>query len=510
MPQLSQQTGMRQQMALIPRLQQSVKLLQMSTVEFHQEVALALSSNPFLEEPEENRPDLQPVDIPSADADAPRPEHRSASPDDGNSSSAQLDSQPESHEDNATTAPEVNEVSGSAAPPGDPEDSWSGNYPQPQSPGLFGLDAGNREDHRLTLADVLRDDLFSYKLNPRDHALVELIIEALDENGYLRVPFNELMQHDETWAPETQEWEIALRLVQQMASPGIGARNLAECLRLQLNALPEDTAYRALAIEIVNDGLESLAKHDFGGLARRFCASKADAIAAADLIRSLDPRPASRYASLDPCHYVIPDARVRKAGRKWVVHLCEESVPRAQLHVRYARMFRESQCVDRSLMANALQEARWLLRSIEQRASTMEKVAQVIVAHQQAFFQYGDVALQPLMLSEIAEELGMHESTVSRATSNKYLICPRGIYSFKHFFQRELATSTGGSCSSGAVRALIREMIDAEHPSRPLSDVSLTAQLADQGVVVARRTVTKYRAQINIPPVEQRRAPVAC
>jgi|TARA_A100001391_G_C5084492_1_gene280800 RNA polymerase sigma-54 factor len=503
--------AMRQQMTLFPRLQQSVKLLQMSTLAFHQEVSQALATNPFLEEDDDTADASEGYgskkETRFVTVDSVSPEfswHANESQTDEKQEPS-IEHLADSPQNTTTRVPDTVTL-----PPETIDRTWSGDYPQPQTPGIFNLDVGDREDNTTSLNDMLRAELCWHELSPRDHALVEIIIEALDEDGYLRLPFNELFQHDETFAaPSIREWEFALQLVQQIAPPGIGARDLSECLLLQLNALPKETSFRHEAIDVVNNGLNSLAKHDFSGLARQLGHSKGNIVAALNLIRSLNPRPASAFTTVDPSFYVIPDVRVLKDGKKWVAILCEESMPKARLHARYARLFRDSQCSDRTPMSNALQEARWLLRNIEQRASTMQKVAQGIVARQQAFFKYGDAALQPLMLSEIADELGLHESTVSRATSNKYLVCPLGVYSFKHFFQRELATNTGGKCSSGAVRALIREMIDAENPSRPLSDVVLTEKLADQGVIVARRTVSKYRAQINIPPVELRREPVS-
>ncbi|HEY9281753.1 MAG TPA: RNA polymerase factor sigma-54, partial [Eoetvoesiella sp.] len=280
---------------------------------------------------------------------------------------------------------------------------------------------------------------------------------------------------------------------------------LAECLTLQLSALAPHTAGRDLALQIAGTQLERLARREYASLAKNLDCTEVDIQQACQLIRRLDPKPGRRFARVDPSSYIIPDIFVRRTGKVWVAIPNQATVPRARLHSSYAQLFREASG-DRSPMAHALQEARWLLRSIDQRASTIQRVAQAIVARQQTFFDYGEIALRPLMLSEIADELGMHESTVSRATSNKYLATARGVYEFKHFFSRELATQSGGTCSSTAVRALIQEMIDKENPRDPLSDVILTQRLAREGIVVARRTVSKYRAQIKAPPAELRRA----
>src|SRR5690606_17943095 len=270
-----------------------------------------------------------------------------------------------------------------------------------------------------TLQDSLRRDLCSYKLNARDRCLVELIIDALDENGYLRIPLDELMEEGQLDPmPSDGEWTTALKLVQQLGSPGIGARDLQECLDLQLAAMPEDTPHRDLARHIVREAIDRLARSDYPGLSRLTGSPEKDVHEACVLIRSLEPRPGARFSRIDPSCYVVPDVFVRRVGDRWVAVANNGAIPRAQLNTLYTQLFKQTRYEERSLMAQALQEARWLMRSLEQRSSTIVRVAQAIVARQQTFFDYGDVALRPMMLSEIADELGMHESTVSRATSN--------------------------------------------------------------------------------------------
>ncbi|WP_397473669.1 RNA polymerase factor sigma-54 [Pusillimonas sp.] len=495
----------KQQTSLTPRLQQSLKLLQMSTLDFNQEVSQAIATNPFLEETE-----TDPADTDDGGDDF----LQGASPSDTDSSSsderlATAQAEPSDHVEATDSEPAVSvetvEVSAEQA---ELSSTYSGDYPTSRQGDGNDNDVGQWARASLGLHDALRDNLRGQPLSERDRLLSEFIIEALDDDGYLRVPFSELASDDLLSPPPSDcEWSTALKLIQQLASPGIAARNLAECLTLQLEALPEATPGRYLAIQIAGSTLEKVGRCDYNGLMRTFNCDEENARQACLLIRSLDPRPGTRYASIDPSCYIIPDVVVRKIGKQWVPLPNQEAVPRAQLHATYARLFKESRYEERNLMAKALQEARWLIRSLEQRNTTILRVAQAIVARQQTFFDYGDVALRPLMLSEIAEELEMHESTVSRATSNKYLASPRGIFEFKHFFSRELATRSGGTCSAGSVRALIQEMIDAEDPKDPLSDVMLARKLAGQGVIVARRTVSKYRAQIKYPSAELRRAP---
>lgn len=510
MVQIAHELRAKQQLSLTPRLQQSLKLLQMSTLDFSQEVAQAIATNPFLEEAEaepdrNDERDEHDSDLPASSANASIEYSRDSLNDVGSSAQDagdQFESDPHAditiREESIEVVPEQEEYM----------PSYSGDYPS--SRGVEGADTDVGQWARATtgLQETVRDSLYGQPLSDRDRLLTEFIIEALDEDGYLRVPFAELGCDELINPPASEcEWNIALKLIQQLAPPGIAARDLAECLTLQLQAMPSDTSCRDLAIEIANSALEKVGRCDYAGLMRTFNCTEEDARQACLLIRELDPRPGTRFMSIDPSCYIVPDVIVRKIGKQWMALPNNDAVPRAQLHSTYARLFKESRYQERGLMAKALQEARWLIRSLEQRNSTILRVAQAIVARQQTFFDYGDVALRPLMLSEIAEELNMHESTVSRATSNKYLASPRGIFEFKHFFSRELATRSGGTCSAGSVRALIQEMIDAEDPKNPLSDVMLARKLAGQGVMVARRTVSKYRAQIKYPSAELRRAP---
>ncbi|RTZ45850.1 RNA polymerase factor sigma-54 [Candidimonas sp. SYP-B2681] len=486
----------RQQTSLTPRLQQSVKLLQMSTLDFTREVAEAIANNPFLEEPEETTNSNVTGDHEGSTVDS-----GPAIPNDVSLEKDYVDS--DAPGDSALPETEYIAYSAADAP------AYSGDYPTARNSDQPDSDIGQWARSASSLRDSLLADLCSYQLSERERFLTEYIIEALDDDGYLRVPFADLADESELSPPiAAGEWEIALRLVQQLSTPGLAARDLAECLTLQLNALPDGTPGKGIATRIVAEALDRLGRCDYSGLAKTLSCPEEDIQQACMLIRTLAPRPGGRFKSVDPACYVIPDVVVRKIGRLWVATSNDDATPKARLNSAYTQLFRQARYSERSLMAQALQEARWLMRSLEQRSSTIHRVAQAIVARQQTFFDYGEIALRPLMLSEIADELGMHESTISRATSNKYLASPRGIFEFKRFFSRELATQSGGTCSAVAVRALIQEMIDDEDPMEPLSDVVLARKLAKEGVVVARRTVSKYRAQIKCPPAELRRRPV--
>ena len=495
----------KQQTSLTPRLQQSVKLLQMSALEFTQEVQQALSTNPFLEEGDDedvdaarDQDDTRAQTEQAADFESRESGEMLAPEDATNDGESDLraadDTQLSSHDDyddGSDSQYEQNDVYTEG-------DSYSGDYPVSRQSGSDSeSDIGQWARSSMGLHDRLRLDLSSYRLEPRDAMLAQFIIEALDDDGYLRTPFDELA--------DPAEWNTALKLVQQLHVPGLGARSLQECLTLQLKAMDETIPGQQLALTLIAEQLPRLAKHDYVGIERSLGCSADSLREACALIKQLDPKPGLRF-SRDDTRYVIPDVVVFETRGKWVATANRAAMPRARLHGTYPAMFRSSRTDDRTPMAQELQEARWLIRNIEQRYATIQRVAEAIVERQQTFFEYGEVALRPLMLREIADELGIHESTVSRATGNKYMETPRGIYEFKHFFSRELATETGGTCSASAVRALIKEMIEGEDPKEPLSDVDLARLLGEQGVVVARRTVSKYRGQLKTPPAELRRA----
>ncbi|KND57219.1 RNA polymerase sigma-54 factor RpoN [Candidatus Burkholderia verschuerenii] len=485
----------KQSLALTPRLQQSVRLLQLSSLEFQQELRNALDTNPFLE------------------YDESQTEDNALSADNGNSMS---DTSLTNAADGATEAPLASETSmesNQSADSGSRDDSISEFSSDPFGRGSASRNNGDGEGSdpadwvriEPSLHETLHDALRLYQLNERDRAIAQLIIEALDDDGYLRQELGELANVvDIEPALDEDELCIALRLVQSLDKPGVGARNLSECLTLQLDAMPEDTPGRDVAREIVVHHLERLARREQAELQKKIGCSADELRVACALVRKLDPKPGENYGQSED-NYVVPDVIVRQAKRQWVVTINPAVLPRAQIHRMYAELFAQSAGASRSPLAQQLQEARWLIRNAQQRFTTIQRVAECIVSHQKAFFDYGEIALKPLVLRDVADELGLHESTISRATGNKYMSTPRGIFEFKHFFPRELSTKSGGTCSAAAVRALLKEMISKENTRDPLSDVSLAKMLADQGVIVARRTVAKYRHLMKVPPAELRR-----
>jgi RNA polymerase sigma-54 factor len=452
---------LKQQLTLTPRLQQSVKLLQLSALECVQELHQAIAQNPFLEE-QTDAPDQQDLSDPRAQADDAI----------GDSGSGELDFS------------SVGGGGGSGA--GEDQQDWTEWTASPS-----------------TLHDSLREQLLLLGLSERDYALANLIVDALDDDGFLRQPLSELAAL--LPGAEPGELETALRIVQTLEPSGVAARNLSECLSLQLQAMEPDTPGRDLAIEIVQHKLELMAARDHGRLQEALGCPESELRVAVDLIRSLDPRPGSKVGTFEP-RAIVPDVIVRKEKKRWVVTINSAIYPRIRVNQQYAECFRHARDGETALLAQHLQEARWLVRNLEQRFLTIQRVAEAVVARQRNFFEYGDLAMRPLTLREIADELNLHESTVSRATSHKYMATPRGVVAFKRFFSRQLATTSGGSCSATAIRALLREFIAAEDRRNPLSDVQLTELLADRGVKVARRTVTKYRRSMQLPAVDFRRA----
>jgi RNA polymerase sigma-54 factor len=483
----------RQSLALTPRLQQSVRLLQLSSLEFQQELRTALDTNPFLEYDSSETEDV-------ALATATSGEDGGALPATDTVAAAEPESLPAESGANDTL-----EGAGQDDMPGDFSGDYSSRSSTRQNGDSDSSDPAEWARSQPTLREQLHDSLRLYRLDDRDRAVARFIIEALDDDGYLRQELSDLADSVDL-EPELTEEEllVALRLVQSLDRPGLGARSLSECLSLQVNALPADTPGREVARQVVEHHLERLARREQAELQKQIGCSAEELRVACALVRKLDPKPGNSYGRTED-NYVVPDVIVRQVRNKWVVAINPAVQPRARIHRMYAELFAQSAGASRSPLAQQLQEARWLIRNAQQRFDTIQRVAECIVAHQKAFFQYGEIALKPMVLRDVADELGLHESTISRATGNKYMATPRGIFEFKHFFPRELGTESGGTCSAAAVRALLKEMIAAENTRDPLSDVTLAKMLADQGVLVARRTVAKYRHLMKVPPAELRR-----
>jgi RNA polymerase sigma-54 factor len=449
-----------------------VKLLQLSALECVQELNQAISQNPFLEE--------------AAEA-AEAADQRAQAAEDGSSS------------DSERTDLDFSSTGGGGGGGSDETPDWTEWTACPS-----------------TLRDCLREQLLLLGLSQRDYELANLIVDALDEDGFLRPAGGSTADSIDPGDPldeiaalvadaQPGELSTALRIVQTLEPTGIGARSLSECLSLQLQALDASEPGRGLALEIVQNRLSMMASRDTHRLLEALGCNASELSVAVELIRSLDPRPGSKVGTFEP-RAIVPDVIVRKDKKRWSVSINAAIYPRIRVNQQYADYFRQARDGETALLAQHLQEARWLVRNLEQRFLTIQRVAEAVVSRQRNFFEYGDLAMRPLTLREIADELGLHESTVSRATSHKFMATPRGVVAFKRFFSRQLATTSGGSCSATAIRALLREFIAAEDRHNPLSDVQLTELLADRGVKVARRTVTKYRRSMQLPAVDFRRA----
>ena len=469
----------KQQQALSPKLQHAVRLLQLSSLDFAQEVSQALGRNPFLEVEEED-------DV-ATDA-VPLDEDHDGAGEDGN----------DEGDDGGESDREI----------------WQANaLTSPASAGGDDISALDLMAESVSLANHLHAQLAVQPLPARDRLMAQVIIESLDDDGYLRTPLEELCLLADLAPPPTHaEMALALQRVQSLEPAGVAARDVAECLRLQLPSI-ECPNLREVAEDIIDNHLDLLAARDVNSLARALGRTPAEIEAVCDRIRHLDPRPGWRHGASD-VQYVVPDVIVRKVRGAWTVHLNPAVVPRVKLNKVYAEMLQRCRSepaaaatseAPHSELAGHLQEARWTLRNVEQRFSTILDVAQAIVRRQRHFFDFGLMAMKPMGLREIADELGMHESTVSRVTNNKYMATPLGVVELKQFFSRAMVTASGSACSGTAIRGLIQDMIEGEATQAPLSDAEIARQLARQGLCVARRTVTKYRQLLRIESVERRR-----
>jgi RNA polymerase sigma-54 factor len=485
----SLQFRLSQHLTLTPQLQQSIRLLQLSTVELNQEIERLLMDNPVLEREDAHE---EHDSVPHAATPAPEPE----------------------------PAPEP--APGSASPadsewPVDVAGSWRGSGEDDEDG-----DRSFAAADTPTLREHLRSQLSLTNLAGRDRVFVQLLIDALDDDGYLTQPLEEIAtmlpaeaEADADDAAEAAPDELslleelctALRHLQNLEPAGVGARSPGECLCLQLLAMPEDPA-RPLALEIAGKHLELLASRDYTRLKSATGASDETLRAAQRLIQGLNPRPGAAFAKVE-ARYVIPDVIVRKHRNAWRASLNPDAMPRLRINRLYAELAagaRASAASGGNSLSSQLQEARWLIKNVQQRFETILRVSQAIVERQRHFFEHGDVAMRPLVLREIAETLSLHESTISRVTTQKYMATPRGTYELKYFFGSHVATDAGGSASSTAIRALIKQLVAAEDAKTPLSDARISQVLAEQGIVVARRTIAKYRESLQIPPVNQRKS----
>jgi RNA polymerase sigma-54 factor len=480
------QLKLSQHLTLTPQLQQSIRLLQLSTLELNAEVERMLQENPLLEKEEGEGEDEPPQEFPLAARERPgEAEHESRGDDD-----------PEERPLDVTQAADPSDVAEYTSPDTD----WGGGAP-PDDDEFYPQQAATS-----SLRDHLVEQLSLLNLDGRDRELVATLIDAVNEDGYLTTTLEEIAELFPADAEVgADELRIALNFLQSFEPVGVGARDCSECLRLQLKAKPDDTPWRAEALKVVDGHLALLANRDVTKLKRLLHTDDAGVRGVRDLVRTLNPRPGASFAR-EEAAYVVPDVIVRKFRGQWTAALNDAAMPKLRLNRIYADILTRNREASNQQLAAQLQEARWLIRNVQQRFETILRVAQAIVERQRRFFEHGEVAMRPMVLREIADMLDLHESTISRVTTQKYMLTPRGTYELKYFFGSHVATDTGGAASATAIRALIKQLIGAEDAKTPLTDSKIAEVLGEQGILVARRTIAKYRESLQIPPVNLRRS----
>ena len=493
----SLQVRLSQHLALTPQLQQSIRLLQLSTLELQQEVEQMLESNPFLETEEEAVPLFeQSLERPAASTTASTEREEAEALGDGAGAEAtDFGSAERDDWDNGTEREDFDGIREQ------PMSAKAGNASDDD------FDGQERNTGTLTLQDHLRSQLAGMRLSGEDAAALHVLIDSLDEDGYLADSLEDIaaqLADDHDRESLLERLQCALRWLQSLEPLGVGARNLPECLTLQLRAMPRCEA-QAIAIIVCKQHLDLLARRDLKKLMAATGADEDLLKQAQALIVSCEPKPGRPFTHAE-ANIIVPDVIVQKSGRGWKVLLNADVMPKLRINDLYAQAIKGQRNGSGAPLSARLQEARWFMKNIQQRFDTIARVSQAIVERQKGFLSHGAIAMKPLVLREIADELGLHESTISRVTTAKYMATPMGTYELKYFFGSGLATEAGGNASSTAVRALIKQLVSAEKPNNPLSDNQLAQMLAEQGIQVARRTVAKYREALKIAPANLRKA----
>jgi len=486
-----------QSLSMTPQLQQAIKLLQLSSLELQTEIQEALDSNPLLEVEENN----------SSDTEKSKDEKKSDDTD---------------HEDITEIKTSADNLSDNRADQELPDElatdsDWEDFYDRTPTATASATSAApssddqrdiydNKTESSNELIDHLTWQLDGARLSITDYNIGISIIDGIDEQGYLREDLEDIRVSVSNGVDiEMDEVEAVLHLIQNFDPIGIAARTPSECMTVQLNRMDKETPHLKKALILVDRYLEQLAHNDIAVLKRRLHASEQELSHIIELIRSTNPHP-GQVLNSSPIEYIIPDVYVKKIGAEWYVTINPDNAPKLSVNNLYASLIkRGDQGADNTFIKNNLQEAKWFIKSLQSRHDTLLKVANEIVKKQTAFFDYGEEAMKPMVLKDIADQLEMHESTISRITTNKYMHTPRGILEFKFFFSSHVSTADGGACSATAIRSIIKKLIAAELPKKPLSDNKIATLLDGQGINVARRTVAKYREALNIPPSNERK-----
>ncbi|EBU3311901.1 RNA polymerase factor sigma-54 [Salmonella enterica] len=469
------QLRLSQQLAMTPQLQQAIRLLQLSTLELQQELQQALENNPLLEQTDlhdeidtQQPQDNDPLDTADALEQKEMPEE------------LPLDAS-------------WDEIYTAGTPSGP-----CGDYIDDELPVYQGETTQSLQDYLMWQVELT-------PFSDTDRAIATSIVDAVDDTGYLTVSLDDIRESMGDEEVDLDEVEAVLKRIQRFDPVGVAAKDLRDCLLIQLSQFDKSTPWLEEARLIICDHLDLLANHDFRTLMRVTRLKEEELKEAVNLIQSLDPRPGQSIQTGEP-EYIIPDVLVRKHNGRWTVELNGDSIPRLQINQRYAAMCNNARNdADSQFIRSNLQDAKWLIKSLESRNDTLLRVSRCIVEQQQAFFEQGEEYMKPMVLADIAQAVEMHESTISRVTTQKYLHSPRGIFELKYFFSSHVNTEGGGEASSTAIRALVKKLIAAENPAKPLSDSKLTSLLSEQGIMVARRTVAKYRESLSIPPSNQRK-----
>jgi RNA polymerase sigma-54 factor len=490
----SLQLRLGQQLTMTPQLQQAIKLLQLSTIELQQEIQEALDANPLLE----------------AEDDYSNFNESSSAPEAGDKhEQAEMDSySSDEHFD-----PEVPDTSEAMTEQNIKEDlPLDSNWDDLVSAAPVANTYNGEDDNVFqgetseTLQDYLRWQMRLTPFTETDLAIAEIIIEAIDVNGLLTISCQDILDSLGMPDVEADEVEAVIKRIQLFDPVGVGARSIQECLLVQLRQFDPRTPFLAETCDIIRDYSEYLANRDFRSLMRVTKLKEDDLREVMRLIHSLNPRPGADVIREEQ-QYTIPDVSVKKIKGRWMVELNPDAFPKIRINEQYAAMSRSARnSADSQFIRSHLQEAKWFLKSLESRNETLLKVANCIVQQQQAFFEHGEEAMKPMVLNDVAEMVGMHESTISRVTTQKFMHTPRGIFELKFFFSSHVSTESGGECSSTAIRAFIKKLVAAENPAKPLSDSRMAEILSEQGINVARRTIAKYRESLYIPPSNQRKS----
>ncbi len=475
-----------QSLTMTPQLQQAIRLLQLSSIELQAEIQDVLESNMMLE-------------IDEGETEQPASDASSSNNEESVSSQETTDQSTDMNQENIPDDLPVDSAW---------EDVYDNSTPYTRGSadnnGYEGFENIDTKEH--TLREHLEWQLNLTPVSDTDKIIAMAIIDSLDDDGYLSSSIEDILTTiNDIDEVGTEEIEAVLRMIQTMDPVGVGSRDIKECLSIQLKQCPSETPRIEQAQQLVDNYLDMLASHDYNQLMRKMKLNQDELTEVINLIQSMNPRPGNQINETRT-EYVVPDVYVKKVKGVWKVDLNTDAIPALRINSVYANMIRRADnSDDNNSLKSHLQEARWFIKSLRSRSETLLRVATCIVERQRAFLEYGEEAMKPLVLHDVAEALGMHESTISRVTTRKYMHTPRGIFELKYFFSSHVSTNYGGACSSTAIRALIKKLIGAETPNKPLSDSKIAAILEDQGINVARRTVAKYREAMAIPPSNERK-----